>query len=78
MPVPLRYQFAVVLVVLNIIGTAGLAVFAYRASRNSLEAQATREVGIVTQARDEALLQLLQRRRERMNAFLGSVESLCG
>jgi len=47
MSFPLRYQFAVVLVGLNVIGTAGLALFAYRASRNSLEAQATREVGEV-------------------------------
>src|SRR5438067_9446868 len=78
MSFPLRYQFAVVLVGLNVVGTAGLALFAYRASRNSLEAQATREVGEVAQAREEALTQLIQRRRERMDAFLRSVESLCG
>src|SRR4051812_14779405 len=78
MSLPLRYQFAIVLVGLNIIGTAGLAAFAYQASRNSLEAQATRAVGEVAQAREEALAQLVLRRRERMNAFLLSVESLCG
>jgi signal transduction histidine kinase/ActR/RegA family two-component response regulator len=78
MSFPLRYQFAVVLVGLNVVGTAGLALFAYRASRNSLEAQATRAVGMVAQARQEALVDLLQRQRERMDAFLRSVESLCG
>jgi signal transduction histidine kinase/CheY-like chemotaxis protein len=77
MSFPLRYQLAAALVGLNVIGTAGLAVFAYRASRTSLEAQATRDVGMVAQARDEALVQLLQRRQERMDAFLRSVESLC-
>jgi signal transduction histidine kinase len=77
MSFPLRYQLAVALVGLNVIGTAGLAMFAYRASRTSLEAQATRDVGIVAEARDEALVQLLQRRRERMDAFLSNVESLC-
>jgi signal transduction histidine kinase/CheY-like chemotaxis protein len=78
MSLPLRYQFALALVGVNIIGTAALAGFAYRASRNSLEDQATRAVGVVAEARDQALVQLLQRRQERMDAFLGSVESLCG
>lgn len=78
MSFPLRYQLAVALVGLNIVGTAALAGFAYRASRNSLDDQATRAVGVVSEARDQALVQLLQRRQERMDAFLGSVESLCG
>jgi diguanylate cyclase len=77
MTLPFRYQVAVALVGLNIVGTAALAGFAYRASRNSLENQATRAVGAVAQAREQALLQLLQRGRERMDAFLGSVEALC-
>ena len=78
MSLPLRYQFAFALVGVNIIGTAALAGFAYRVSRNILENQATRAVGVVAQARDQALVQLLQRRQERMDAVLGSIESLCG
>src|SRR2546422_906998 len=78
MSLPLRYQFALALVAVNIIGTAALAAFAYQVSRTSLENQATRAVGVVAQARDQALVQLLQRRQERMDAFLESVESLCG
>jgi hypothetical protein len=56
MSLPLRYQFALALVGVNIIGTAALAGFAYRVSRNSLENQATRAVGVVAQARDQALV----------------------
>ena len=78
MSFPLRYQLALALVGLNIIGTAAVAGFAYRASRDTLENQATRAVGVVAQEREHALLQLLQRRQERMDAFLESTESLCG
>jgi signal transduction histidine kinase/ActR/RegA family two-component response regulator len=78
MSLPFRYQFTVALVGLNIAGTAALAGFAYRASRNSLEQQAAQAVGVVAQERDRALVQLLQRRQQRMDAFLQSLESLCG
>ena len=78
MSFPLRYQVAVALVGLNVIGTVALATFAYRASRASLESQASRAVGVAAREREQALLRLLQQRQERMSAFLGSVESLCG
>src|SRR5690242_2568503 len=78
MSIPRRYQFAIALVGLNIAGTAALAMFAYRASSQSLEDQATRDVAVVAQEREQALTQLLERRRERMDAFLKGVESLCG
>ena len=78
MAFPLRYQFTVALVGLNIAGTAALASFTYRESRNSLKDQAMQAVGVVAQERDHALVHLLRHRQERMDAFLQSVESLCG
>src|SRR5262245_36793543 len=76
--IPLRYQFAIALVGLNMAGIAALGMFAYRASRRTLEQQATQNVAVVAQEREHALTQLLQRRQERMEAFLRNVESLCG
>jgi signal transduction histidine kinase/ActR/RegA family two-component response regulator len=75
---PLRYQVAVALVGLNVIGTVALATFAYRASRASLESQAARTVAVAAHERDQALVRFLQQRHDRLSAFLGSVESLCG
>ncbi|MES1254990.1 MAG: ATP-binding protein [Acidobacteriota bacterium] len=77
MSFPLRYQLALALVGLNIVGTAAVAGFAYRASRRTLETQAVRAVAVVAQEREITLVQLLQRRQERMDAFLASTESLC-
>src|SRR5262249_31799186 len=77
MSLPLRYQLAIALVGLNIVGTAVIAGAAYRAARQSLENQAVREAGVVAEARDQALMRLLERRKERMEAFLGSATRLC-
>lgn len=78
MTFPLRYHVAVALVGLNVISTAALIAFAYRASSDSLEAQATRAVGLAARERGQALVRLLEQRQDRMRTFLGSVESLCG
>jgi signal transduction histidine kinase/ActR/RegA family two-component response regulator len=75
---PLRYQIAIVLVGLTIGSTGVLAIFAYRASRRALEEQALRAVGVVAEARETAVVRLLSGREERLNAFLATVESLCG
>jgi signal transduction histidine kinase len=66
------------LVGLNLAGTAALATFAYRASRESLEQQAALAVDVAARAREEALGRLLENRRARVQAFLASLESLCG
>src|ERR1051325_6973950 len=78
MSFPLRYHVAIALVGLNVISTASLVAFAYRAASDSLEAQATRAVGVAAREREQALVRLLEQRQDRMQAFLGSVESLCG
>jgi len=78
MSLPLRYQLGAVLVGLNVAGTVVVATFAYRTSRQSLEDQARHAVGGVAQAREQDVVRLLARRQERLNAFLASLESLCG
>ena len=78
MSLPVRYHLALVLVGLNVVGASVVAAFAYRTSRQSLEDQARLAVGSVAQARQQALVRLLERRQERLNAFLESLESLCG
>ena len=78
MSLSLRYQLGVVLVGLNVVATVVVATFAYRTSRQSLEDQALLAVGGVAQARQQAVVRLLERRQERLNAFLASLESLCG
>ena len=77
MSFPLRYHVVAALVGLTIMSAAALTTFAYRASRDSLEEQATLAVGATARAREQALARLLDDRRERMNAFLASLESLC-
>jgi signal transduction histidine kinase/CheY-like chemotaxis protein len=78
MSLPLRYQLVFILVGLNVIGTVVVATFAYRTSRQTLEDQARLAVEGVVQAREQAVVRLLERRQERLNAFLASLESLCG
>ena len=77
MSLPLKYQLGVILVGLNVVGTVVVATFAYRTSRQSLEDQARIAVGSVAQAREQAMARLLERRQERLNAFLASLQSLC-
>src|SRR5262249_44164980 len=74
---PLRYQVAAALVGLNVFGTVTLATYAYRTSRESLEQQAALAVDVAARAREESLVRLLEGRRDRLTAFLGSVEALC-
>jgi signal transduction histidine kinase/ActR/RegA family two-component response regulator len=74
---PLRYHVAAALLGLTVTSGVALTTFAYRASRDSLEEQAARAVGSVARAREQALTRLLEGRRDRMEAFLASLESLC-
>ena len=78
MSLPVRYHLALILVGLNVVGTGVVAAFAYRTSRQSLEDQAWLAVGGVVEARQQAVVRLLERRQERLDAFLASLESLCG
>ena len=78
MPLPVRYHLALILVGLNVLGTGVVAAFAYRTSRQSLEDQVWLAVGGVVEARQQAVVRLLERRQERLDAFLASLESLCG
>src|SRR5258708_37317347 len=78
MSLPVRYHLALSLVRLNVVGAGVVAAFAYRTSRQSLEDQARLAVGSVAQARQQAAVRLLERRQERLNAFLANLESLCG
>jgi signal transduction histidine kinase/ActR/RegA family two-component response regulator len=78
MSLPVKYHLALILVGLNVVGAGVVAGFAYRTSRQSLEDQARLAVGSVAQAHQQATVRLLERRQERLNAFLASLESLCG
>ena len=78
MSLPVRYHLALILVGLNVVGAGVVVAFAYRTSRQSLEDQARLAVGSIAQARQQAVVRLLERRQERLNAFLASLESLCG
>ncbi len=73
-----RYQFALALVGLNVMAVGMLAWFGYDASRASLTAQALADARIVADAREQSVTRTLERQRDRMAAFLSSVESLCG
>jgi signal transduction histidine kinase/CheY-like chemotaxis protein len=75
---PLRYHVAAALVGLTVLSAAALTTFAYRASRESLEEQAALAVAAAARAREQSLARLLDNRRDRMTAFLVSLESLCG
>ncbi len=78
MSLPLRYHVAIALVGLSALTTAAVLTFAYRASSDSLETQAMRAVDVAAREREQGLVRLLEQRQDRMRAFLGSVESLCG
>src|SRR4051812_23323597 len=60
------------------ISAAALTAFAYRASRDSLDEQATLSVVAAAQGREQALSRLLSNRHDRMDAFATTLESLCG
>jgi hypothetical protein len=73
-----RGQFMLALVGLNVTAIGLIASFAYRASRESLIAQAVSTAHIVADGREQALTRALERQHDRIRAFVGSVESLCG
>lgn len=73
-----RYQLGLTLVVVNLLLTAGLALVAYRAAHDAMVDQSLRAVSLVARGRERELLNLLERRRERLVGFLQSLRSLCG
>src|SRR5213593_3798520 len=74
----IRSRSALALVALNVVAIGVLAFFAYRASRDSLTAQAVATARLVADSRGDALTRALERQQDRLQAFLTSVESLCG
>jgi signal transduction histidine kinase len=58
--------------------TAALTLFAYRASLQSLEADARGSVRAAADERSAALARLLNSRQQRAEGFLAAAESLCG
>jgi signal transduction histidine kinase/CheY-like chemotaxis protein len=74
----IRSRSALTLVALNVVAIGVLAFFAYRASRDSLTAQAVSTARVVADSRGDALTRALERQQDRLQAFLTSVESLCG
>jgi signal transduction histidine kinase/CheY-like chemotaxis protein len=73
-----RSYLALTLAALHVIAAGVLASFAYRSSQESLTHQAVATSQIVAGAREEALARTLERQHDRIRAFTGSVESLCG
>jgi signal transduction histidine kinase/ActR/RegA family two-component response regulator len=74
----IRSRSALALVALNVVAIGVLALFAYRASRDSLTAQAVATARVVADSRGDALTRALEHQQDRLQAFLTSVESLCG
>jgi signal transduction histidine kinase/ActR/RegA family two-component response regulator len=74
----IRSRSALILVALNVAAIGVLAFFAYRASRDTLTAQAVATARVVADSRGDALTRALERQQDRLLAFLTSVESLCG
>jgi signal transduction histidine kinase len=74
----LRYQLGLALIVVNVLLTAGVALFAYRAAHDAMVDQALKSVSLVAQSRERELLNLLEHRQERLDGFVQSVRSLCG
>jgi signal transduction histidine kinase/ActR/RegA family two-component response regulator len=73
----LRASLATALVVVNVGLTAVVAVFAYRAAHDVMVDQAVRSVADVARGRERELQAFLERRQERLEAFLTSLERLC-
>jgi signal transduction histidine kinase len=74
---PLSVQLVLTFVGLLMGTTAVLTTVAYTSSLASLEGEAYRNVGLATQAHEQALTQLFQLRQQHAEGFLASVESLC-
>ena len=75
--VPLSVQLLLTFVGLLVGIPVVLTTAAYTSSRDSLEAEARRNVGLATRAREQTLTQLFQLRQQRAEGFLVSIESLC-
>ncbi|HUR33472.1 MAG TPA: ATP-binding protein [Vicinamibacterales bacterium] len=74
----LRYQLALMLVIVNMALTAGVALVTYRAAHDAMVDQALDAVSIVAQSRERELADMLEHRQERLVGFLQSLQSLCG
>jgi signal transduction histidine kinase len=73
----LRTSLAAALVVVNVGLTAVVAVFAYRAAHDVMVDQAIGSVADVARSRERELQDFLERRQQRLEGFLASLESLC-
>ena len=77
MPLSFRAQLTLYLVAFSLVLTAALGWVAYHASRGIIEREATRAVGIVANAREQALIRLLRRQVERADNFLRIARLSC-
>ncbi len=73
----LRSLLGLTLVVVNVGLTAIVATFAYRAAHDVMVDQALHSVAIVAQSRGRELRTVLERRQQRIEGFLASLQSLC-
>ena len=73
----LRASLATALVVVNVGLTAVVAILAYRAAHDVMVDQAIGSVADVARSRERELQNFLERRQQRLEAFLASLESLC-
>ena len=74
----LRYQLGLALVVVNVLLTAGVALFAYQTAQDTIVDQALGAVSVAAQSRERELMDVLEHRQERLDGFLQSLEMLCG
>jgi signal transduction histidine kinase len=77
MRLSLRSLLSVTLVIGNLGLTAVVAIFAYKAAHDAMVDEARRTVTLTAQSRDRALRALLERRQQRLEGFLDSLQSLC-
>ena len=73
-----RYVLGLALVVLNLGLAAVVATFAYHAAHDTIVEQAQQSMSLVAQSRALELTDMLERRQQRLDGFLGSLETLCG
>ena len=73
----LRSLLALALVGVNVGLTAVVATFAYRAAHDAMVDQALASVALVAESRDRELRDMLERRQQRLDGFLDSLQTLC-
>ena len=73
-----RYVLGLALVVVNLGLAAVVATFAYHAAYDAIVEQALQSVSFVAEGRARDLSDMLDRRQQRLEGFLDSLESLCG